>query len=356
MKPRPLKILLCAAAKSDPASRFRIFQFVPYLRQLGFEVDTLTPTPGHFWKFPFTKIRTVYWGAVYAGAWLRLLSRLPVLWRAKKYDLIMMNRPLVPDISKRFLEPWLQRRNPRIIFDFDDAIHLVGNNGPKIQSIVSLSAWVTPGNAYLAEFASRYNKNVTIIPTVVDTKYYKPATQRQPGPVRIGWSGSTQTLGLYLPLIKPVITELAKEEEFEFIVIANQGAQIDWPAVRLRFIPWNPQTESSDLQQIDVGLMPLPDNPFEKGKCGLKLLQYGAHGCPAISSPVGVNREIIINGETGFLASTAEEWESGLRQLIRDQALRERMGRAARERVEDHYSVKIILPQLVKVFKKVMQK
>jgi len=266
----------------------------------------------------------------------------------------MMNRALVPESWVTFLEPWLRRYNPRIIFDFDDDIYSGDNQQSKISKIISLTAWVTPGNTYLAEFARQYNGHVIIIPTVVDTDYYKPGKLREPGIVRVGWTGSEDTLRFHLPLVRPLIIKLSGQEQFEFIVIANRPPEGAWPGVKMRFIPWNSQTEVRDHQLIDIGLMPLNDSPHERGKCGAKILLYGAFNSPAIASPVGVNSEIILPGETGFLANTEEEWENGLRQLIRDPLLRKNMGVAARKRVEEHYSVRAMLPRLMQIFEQTM--
>jgi glycosyltransferase involved in cell wall biosynthesis len=355
MTARPLRVLMCAASDSDPASRFRVFQFVPHLRQLGWEVDVVTPTPGHYWRSPLTRWRAIYWASTYAASATRLISCLRVLWRARNYDLVVLHRPLVPESCIGSLEPWLQHRSPRIIFDFDDAIHLVGENGPKVRRIVALSTWVTPGNAYLAEFARQHNERVTVIPTVIDTDRHRPVAIRQPGPVRIGWTGSKDTVRHHLSLLKPLITKLSREEQFEFVVIADHPPNPAWPDVPMRFITWSARSEVADHQLIDIGLMPLQDAPLERGKCGAKLLIYGALGCPAVASPVGVNSEIIRHEQTGFLATRQDEWETALRQLLRDPALRMRMGQAARKWVEEHYSVRSVLPELLEVFQRSME-
>jgi len=264
----------------------------------------------------------------------------------------MMNRDIVPEVGVTFVEPWLARRNSRLIFDFDDSIHL-GPRGVKLRHILPLFAWITPGNPYLAQFAHEIHKNVSIWPTVVNTGQYTPRTNRKPGPPRIGWSGSTSTARSCLPLLEKPLRELAQTEEFEFIIVCNSDPGIKWAPVKTRFIPWTQETEVSRLQELDMGLMPLRDEPFERGKCGLKAIQYMGVGLPALVSPVGINREIVHDGQTGFHCNNDAEWVNSTRQLLRNPDLRQRMGEAARLRALSRYSVDSLLPKMLHVFKQV---
>lgn len=179
-----------------------------------------------------------------------------------------------------------------------------------------------------------------------------PAGERAPGPVRVGWSGSRDSTLHHLPLLKDILVELARRVEFEFVVISDlQPPEI--PGVKSRFIPWSSQSEVYDHQQIDIGLMPLGDSPFDRGKCGAKLLLYGAVGAASVASPVGVNQEIIQQGQTGCLAGESREWVDALERLIRNPALRRQFGDAARQRIEAAYSVRAILPRLEAIFEQV---
>ncbi|MFI5332391.1 MAG: glycosyltransferase, partial [Desulfobaccales bacterium] len=245
---------------------------------------------------------------------------------APNFDVILMNRDLVPEPGITFIEPWLSKKNPRLIFDFDDAIHL-GDREAKLRKILPHFAWVTPGNEYLASFASQCNPHVSVWPTVVDTAYYYPMRERKPGPIRIGWTGSQSTVQYCLPLMKNILIELSCREDFEFIITADIRPNIDWPGVKWRFIPWSPQTEVETLQEFDIGVMPLQDNPFERGKCGMKAILYMAAGIPALVSPVGVNQEIVIHNVTGFHCLNNEEWVYYLTSLIENDNLRRQMGR-----------------------------
>ncbi len=282
----------------------------------------------------------------------RLASAVWITRDIERFDAVFMNRDLVPEGKVSFLEPWLGRRNPRLIFDFDDAIHL-GGRERKLRRILPCFAHVTAGNEYLAEFARRLNERVSVWPTVVDTEYYRPVRFRAPGPVRIGWSGSGSTVQHYLPLLRDPICELAKRRRFEFVVIADVDPGIRWAGVDTRYIRWTPETELEGVRQIEIGLMPLHDGAFEKGKCGLKAILYGSIGVPSVVSPVGVNREIVIHGESGFQSRSCDEWVESLQMLLDDEALRHRMGSAAHQHIVDRYSVRSLLPRMIGLFQTV---
>lgn len=350
-----MRILMFAQSRTAPSSRFRIFQWVPHLEKIGHKVRVFIPKPGNYWRPKHKNNRMLFWSKVYISRASRILSLLPMLASAKRYEIIMMNRPLVPNRNINWLEPALRRRNPRIVFDFDDALHLVGDGAgkEKVARVIQQSAWVTPGNSFLAEFAKENNERVTIIPTVIDTEKFHPVSKRQPGPLRIGWTGSRETTRLHLPLVYDIMLELAREFDFELVVISNIEPD-PIQGVDIRFIPWNAQEESEIHQLFDIGLMPLASRPFERGKCGAKLLIYGASGIPAVASPVGANAEIVQHGKTGFLAETSDEWLKYLRVLLQDAQLRHKMGLAGRRRIEDRYSIKANLPKLVNVFEKVL--
>jgi glycosyltransferase involved in cell wall biosynthesis len=321
------------------------------MQALGHEVVVRVTHPERQWASALTTagLRQLH---TKIGVVQRILSALWMLRDAKAFDVIFMNRDVVPEPGIRFIEPWLAKRNPRLVFDYDDSIHL-GSRERKLRHILPLFAWITPGNAYLAEFARQVHDRVSIWPTVVNTDYYRPCEDRPPGPVRIGWSGSRSTLQYCLPLLRGVICELAETERFEFIVIADVRPALDWPGVNFRYIQWTPSTEVEGLQQIDIGLMPLQDEPFERGKCGLKAIQYMGCGVPALVSPVGVNCEIVRHGEHGYHCVTDKDWVACIKQLLHDEPLRRQMGAAARQRVTERYSVGSLLPKMIEVFETV---
>ena len=207
-----------------------------------------------------------------------------------------------------------------------------------------------PGNEYLRDYCSKYNQNLTIIPTTIDTDKYTVVDQPEPETVTIGWSGSFSTVQ-HLDTIRDVLQELAKTENFRLRVIGTPNYKI--PGVDTEAMQWRSATELDDLREIDIGLMPLPDEDWSRGKCGLKALQYMALGIPTICSPVGVNSTIIKDGENGYLADGTAEWVEKLKIMLHSPELRRKVGMAGRKTVEDEYSAKVIAPKVLEIFRSV---
>jgi glycosyltransferase involved in cell wall biosynthesis len=201
-----------------------------------------------------------------------------------------------------------------------------------------LSAHVVVGNSYLADYSRRISRRVTIIPSSIDTTLYQPAAKNGGnGRAVVGWTG-TSTSQTYLEMFAPVWRELVARWDFEFRIISDREPQLSGvPHVWRR---WSALTETKDLRDLDVGIMPMPDDSWSRGKCALKALQYMAMGIPAVCSDVGMNREVIRHGENGFLAGTPEEWLKYVGILIDDPVVCERLGREARKTVEERYSMR----------------
>ncbi|MGA7990086.1 MAG: glycosyltransferase family 4 protein [Thermoanaerobaculia bacterium] len=276
-------------------------------------------------------------------------------WRdvseAGRFDAVFVNRDLAG--GGLVFEKRLLSRNSRVIFDFDDAI-FVGPNEAAVSWMCAHAAWVTPGNEYLADFARRFTSNVTVIPTIIDTARYSIFPLRPAGsPVRVGWSGSDQSITAALFPFLPVLEALQRRLGFEFVVVTNTRPVLPVPGLSFTFVPWKAEEEGELGRHMDVGLMPLVDDAFQRGKCGLKLLQYMAAGLPTVASPVGVNATITVPGETGFLASTDNEWAAALEALVRSDTLRRTMGQAGRRRCEEHYSIKSWLPTLLETLDRI---
>jgi len=200
---------------------------------------------------------------------------------------------------------------------------------------------VTVQNEFLAEFARGLNSRVTVIPTPVDTQARRPRAARAPGPVVIGWIGS-DTTAPYLHLVDDALARVSAECE---IVVRVVGGDYDNARLRrLEVESFVLEREQSDLERIDIGILPEPDDLWTRGKGGYKALLYMAAGVPVVASRVGVNPDIVVDGETGFCVSTTEEWVGALRRLALDADLRERLGRAGRERAVQRYSIDVITP------------
>jgi glycosyltransferase involved in cell wall biosynthesis len=280
----------------------------------------------------------------------------------KNYDVVYIFREAAL-LGPPLLERWIHHVGAPIIFDFDDAI-FVSYRSPangylsylkfaaKTRTICRIASHVMVGNPYLAEYARQVNDRVTIVPTTIDTdKYTVPAKKASRPPV-IGWTGSYSTVQ-HLDLLRGALERLAKQEPFRLRVIGTPTYQLS--GVEVDAMPWRSDTELEDLAPIDVGVMPLPDDAWSKGKCGLKALQFMALGIPTVCSPVGVNTEIIQDGENGFIASSDDEWVEKLSRLLRSAELRGRIGRSGRVTVEHKYSAKTQAPRVYEILKSVLR-
>jgi glycosyltransferase involved in cell wall biosynthesis len=285
--------------------------------------------------------------------------------RAPKYDYIFIYREAFMIGTTQF-ERGLKRSKRPIIFDFDDSIWIQdiseGNKNlswmkrpSKTDEIISLADLVIVGNKYLAEHAKTFCSNVAIIPTTIDTNYHKPTNKTTHSILCIGWTGSETTIR-HFKLIIPVLRRLKEKygDHISFTQISN--VPYDVPEIGLNAITWTPQNEISELEKFDIGIMPLPNDEWAKGKCGFKGLQYMAMEIPTIMSPVGVNTEIIEDGVNGFFASNEEEWFSVLCRLIEDNELRATIGKKGRETVIERYSIESQKKKYVQLFDDLTQK
>ncbi len=266
---------------------------------------------------------------------------------ASRFDAVLLNRDLLE--GRVEYEQRLLRRNPRVLFDFDDAIFL-GAKARHIQWICENAAWVTAGNDCLASFAQGFTDRVTVLPTVVDTGLYAVHTAAGKT-IRVGWLGSDRSIRETLFPHVPMLASLQAELGFEFIVVSRPRRELPASGLRYQFVEWSPQTETRIADLIDIGIMPLVDDEFQRGKCGCKLLQYMAAGLPSIASPVGINSTIINCGQCGFLAVSGQEWRQALSRLIADANQRVQMGAAGRAFVEREYSVERWFPSLLGILK-----
>lgn len=289
--------------------------------------------------------------------------RLYALAEVSKADFVFIHRECLP-VGPPIFE-WMIARvlRKKIIYDFDDAIWLTNTSSEnkiatllkwhgKVKSICRWSYKVSCGNAFLAEFARSFNKNVIVNPTTIDTAHlHNPARyhlKKVTSTVTIGWTGSHSTLK-YLKIIEPVLQKIEHEnQEVRVIVIADKKPSLSLRT--LQFIPWKKEREIEDLLQIDIGVMPLHDDIWSKGKCGFKALQYMALKIPALVSPVGVNTQIIDHNVNGFLCSTEEEWYSYLKKMIEDSSLRKLFGANGRKKIIERYSVTSNSPAFLSLF------
>jgi glycosyltransferase involved in cell wall biosynthesis len=278
------------------------------------------------------------------------------LRQATNFDLAFVYREATL-LGPPVLERRLAGRGP-LIFDFDDAIYLPPANPSsrwasrlrplsKTARLCEIATHVTVGNETLAVFARSCSAAVSVVPSTIDTIRYVPRDRPpNPRPV-IGWTGSTSTVP-YLEMLRGPLLELRRRIPFQLRVI---GGMLTVPGLDLDCLPWSPHTEVEDLRPLDVGVMPLPDDAWTRGKCGLKALQYMALGIPPVVSPVGVNRQIVEDGENGLHASTEKEWVDRMALLLSRPDLRKRLGAVARRTVEERYSSRVWVPKVAGVFR-----
>jgi len=332
----------------SPSQRFRFEQYFDLLskNEIAYRVSSFWGMRG--WAILYQKGMIIE-----KTGWLIVgfLKRFVDLIRSTRYDLIFVHRecaPVGPPVFEYILAKIFKKK---IIYDFDDAIWLENTSREnhfarwikfhgKVKYICRWSHAVSCGNEWLANYARQYNSNAVVNPTTINTEdLHNP--ERWP-PVKkndrivIGWTGTHSTVD-YLNEIFPTLESIQKKFPVTIRIISNKKPSINLTSVD--FIPWNKATEIPDLLTFDIGVMPLTDNDWARGKCGFKALQYMALGIPCIASPVGINPVIIDQGINGFLCSKPEEWEQTLEKLILDSPLRKKIGLAGRQKVVGHYSV-----------------
>jgi len=343
-------LLLTRYGRRGASSRLRAYQYLPYLESQGIQITTAPLLTDDY-------LSELYEGRVpRRGPIVRsYVTRLRHLLQAKaRFDLLWIEYELFPWLPA-LAERWLAARGIRYVVDYDDAIfHRYGLHrnrlvrlalGKKIDVVMRGAETVIAGNRYLNEYARAAGAaRVEQIPTGVDlTRYRLGGGSRDDRAFTVGWIGSPSTVR-YLAIAAPALGALHHEGSIRVVVVGVHNAGLDGIPVLTR--PWSEDTEASDLEGFDVGIMPLPDEPWERGKCGYKLLQYMSASLPVVASPVGVNSEIVENGVTGFLAATPDQWVEAIQTLRRNPVLRRQLGEAGRKKVERLYSSHILGPKL----------
>ncbi len=350
-----MKVLFWVSNSSDPSARFRFLQFVEPLRARGINVDVIIANPPRNYVFKAHKrIFQIIEG--YIILIKRVMQVLKMCRNAYKYNIIYTNKDLVPNLGILWLEAYLSKKNNNLIFDIDDAIYL-GQRGEKLKKILPYYKAVISGSPVLSGYLLKtLGFKEHYIPMAINTDFYKPIETRKAGKLRIGWSGSHHTNVYALPLLEKILQKLATVIDFEFIIISNVNPNLNWNAVNIKFIEWTSETEVEGLQLFDIGLMPLKDGEFERGKCALKAVQYMAVGIPALVSPVGVNEMIIEHGVNGYHCKSDDEFVEYLQKLALNDELRIQMGKNAVKTVIEKYSIDVLCNRYIQVFEEVINK
>jgi glycosyltransferase involved in cell wall biosynthesis len=354
-------LVLSPIPEEGAGCRFRIAQFIPFLEKQGFDV-TLRPL------FTTEFFRQVYRPGHYLRKALTFtllsLKRLDSLRDVSQFDVVFIYRevfPVGPAIVERLLT---SGGRPPVVFDFDDAIflpsvsdanRLIGalKRPQKVATIIGRSRQVIAGNAFLADYARRFNPAVTLVPTCVDTARFVPA----PAPPAhrtpiVGWIGSPTTAS-YVRDLAPVLQRARARHPFT-LRVSGGGAPLEIDGVDVENADWSLEREVDLFNTCDIGVYPLTDDEWSKGKCGFKAIQFMACGVPVVAAAVGVNRDIIQDGVNGFLAATPDEWIDKLARLLADPALRRRFGEAGRRTVVERYSLERNAPILADTLRRVV--
>ncbi len=357
-----MKILFVSPHARDrvPGQRFRFEQYFDFLEANGVECNYSGLLEEKDYKYFHGRghyIRKL--GIVIKG----FLKRRKEIRTIGNYDIVFIQREAFM-LGTAYFERKYAKRS-RIIFDYDDAIWLDQVSGynrifrflknpAKTGKIIAVSKMVFAGNQYLADYAARFNRHVVIVPTTIDTKVYQPAYRTDKEKICIGWSGSFSTIQHFDTCREALKIIKEKYGSAVYFKVIGDGKYMNGE-LGIKGQDWKKESEVKDLQEIDIGIMPLPDDEWSKGKCGLKGLQYMALAIPTIMSPVGVNENIIQDGENGFLATSTGEWVDKLSRLIESAPLRKEIGEKGRNTVQQFFSVDAIKNHYMNYFRQVCE-
>jgi glycosyltransferase involved in cell wall biosynthesis len=314
--------------------RFRVKEFIPFFERNGVAVDLL-PVP----ESPF--------------------ARLATFWALAGFDVVIIQRKLLTALDLAVV----RRRAKRIVFDYDDAIMYRSSSHKDQRSrqrmgrfagMVRRADAVTAGNSYLAEQAARFvsRDRIFIVPTIVDAAEYGVKDYSRPSDdFVVGWIGTGTNLD-YLSAIGPALARASRRvKNLKLKIVCDRFIEPDGVEVIKK--PWRPEDVSGDLMSFDVGVMPIPDDPWTRGKCGLKVVQYLAAGVPAVVSPVGINRDLVIPDRTGLWAEGSDDWERAIVRLAQDRRARMEMGLNGRRLIEKEFSLGVTAPRYLDILKRV---
>ena len=333
---QPITVAALTGGVNTPSARFRIRQHIDSLRERSVTVQEHIP---YFQK---------------SGGWpspLRAAARIPGINRARKADLVWLNKELVQGYPT--FERWLKR--PRVL-DADDAIWLSRPLGCLAgRCIASVMDAVIAGNSYLANYFEKYCSTVHVVPTAIDLKRYQLRNMADANTAEkfvIGWTGLACNYNQLDTIADALNSFLEDHSDTELLLVSNRP----WKTIviapeRIRFVQWSPEIEATALHPMSVGIMPLMDTKWMRGKCSFKMLQYMAAGLPVIASPVGMNADVLGKGQIGFSATSHDQWRQGLEALYNDRQLQITLGGNGRSVIEQFYDADKIANDLANIFR-----
>jgi glycosyltransferase involved in cell wall biosynthesis len=334
---KTLRVAAFTGGKNISGARFRIRQYIPALNRHSIEVDEFYPRLTA-WP-PDNKLQRPFW---LVGT---LLERLPSVMRSHRYDLTLLQRELISTLSS--LEIFTKR--PRV-FDVDDAVWLNRGGRTGFKTIVQRCDGVICGNSFIAETAIRWNPSICLLPTAVDTDRFVPSAipLRDDGKRIIGWSGLAVSLKYVYEIEEALLPILTKDRNVVLRIVSEKAPRFkSLPVAQVEYVPWSPQNEVQTIQEMTVGIMPIEDSLWSRGKCSYKMLLYMSCGIPVIVSPVGMNAEVLAQGRVGFGPKSIREWTEALDALLESPEEAQTMGVAGRQVVEEHYALHVLAPKLI---------
>ncbi|HAB53772.1 MAG TPA: hypothetical protein DCE80_16615 [Ignavibacteriales bacterium] len=342
-----------------PSSRYRVEQYIPYLQNQGVKCLVRPFVSLSFYRVLY---KNGFFLKKIAYFILSTLNRLGDVFIALRVDIVFIHLESYP-LGPPLLECFLAICGKKIIYDLDDAIYLGKSSlanvflkylkfPAKIPQIIKLSSHVITCNLFLADYASGFNKRITVIHTGLDTEKFCPRLDK---PIRekltIGWIGSHST-AIYLEQLKNVFSLLAEKYTFKLKIVGAGNHNLHIPGVEVIQLEWKLYDEIVQFQSLDIGVYPLPEEEWVLGKTGFKTIQFMSVGIPCVVSNVGTNSLIVNDGLNGFLAKTEDEWVEKLSRLMESQELRKKVGEAGRQTIIEKYSLKVNAPKFLEVLRK----
>lgn len=349
----PVRVEAVLSGRLTASSRFRVLQYVEPLRRFDVHVSARPPRINKYASLPdrWRKRPLVASAARPALRAVKVASRIPATARSWRSDVTWLEREILP--GKLTLEPLLHRP---LVFDVDDAIWLISDGYERVaRSVASRADCVIAGNDFLAEWFAQSAREVRRIWTAVDTSRFSPRparSQERAVPFTVGWTGSGRTLPYLMAIEQSLARFFSSAPEAKLLVMADVKPVLrELRPESVEFVRWNTHDEANVVAGFDVGLMPLPDTDWGRGKCAFKLLQYLSCEVPAVASPVGMNREVLDMGDVGIAASSADDWVDALLTLYSDREFAKKLGQSGRQLVERSFSVEVLSGQLADVFR-----
>jgi glycosyltransferase involved in cell wall biosynthesis len=358
-----MKVLFIVPYPTEgPSNRFRVEQYLPFLEKEGIEYTLRPFFTSEIFKVLYKKrylLKIVIYILIFTA------KRIYDIFTAARYDIIFIHREAYP-FGGAVFEYLFKLFGKKLIFDYDDSIFLPNHSSfheitrflkkpSKIKKIIKMSDHIIAGNQFLKDYAKRYNKKVTVLPTCIDTDKYKPL--RNPlkkEKIVIGWIGSHTTQKYLLSMADVFSNLLKKYKNLEIRIIGGQFEQRHNQRIICK--DWSIDSELKEIQEFNIGIMPLDDDDWARGKCAFKIIQYMSVGTPAVASRVGMNIEVIEDGVNGFLINSKEEWIKKLSLLIDNRNLRLELGKTGRATAEERYSVQANYRKFINTLKNTLNK